>query len=325
MIKKSLSLFFLLFLISCEGDQIDKSALGVSDDAATQLMRGELSGAINSHLVAPTPPCPARVEAPIPTYSPLPRPKASQSESVRNRHCRARARQSKQLGINKLIVGFEGLGSFSQSSADSFYQNYDLLHRGQRIDPNLSWGLSSHMTRHLLAPNLQRSYLTHDFLLFSERGGAEALKSCIAIYRQEIGPAFELTIMGISYGAGEAMVLANSLADRTAFPPQGITVSNLVTFDLRGSPRAGGVGPRTRMHGPFQTPPNVQRHQNFGRFSASELFPISPSLGFPGYRAQPSRAPGSVTVNTQVPASAGHTNQLKRTDIQNFYRSLLSQ
>lgn len=315
----------MLFILACEREQLNLDDPSLSPEASERLQRGDLAGALNQHLSGPTPPCPtlATQEPTGQAYRPLPRPTASQSKEVRLNNCRQRARQAKRLGMTNLTIGFEGLGSFSQSYANRFYDTYDKLKAGEQVSQLPTSGFGSHLGRLLLAPHLRESHRNNDFILLPERGGAEAIKECVAIYRSEIGASFSLSILGISYGAGEAMVLAESLSSARDFPPNGIPVSNLVTFDLRGSPRVGGYGPRTRMSGPFRTPPNVRRHQNYGRFSASELLPVSPSLGFPGYRSQASPSPSSQTFNISIPATAGHTNQLKRREIQEFYQSIL--
>lgn len=179
------------------------------------------------------------------------------------------------------------------------------------------------MGRNLIAPHLKDDYKHSDFLLLSERGGAGVMEECVAIYKRIIGGNFKLNILGLSFGAGEAFVLSKKLSNRKEFGPHGITVDNLMTVDLRGSERIGGMGPRLTMNPGYKTPENVTHHQNFGRFNATEIAYISPTLGYPGYRSSSSGRPGTTTQNILMPTLEGHAKQVGTDVIQNYYSSLI--
>jgi len=289
------------------------------------LRRGELSDAIDTQV---RPPGTERCRLPSSSSPPdfqVPlvkdRPRMKHSVEKNKAICEKRAHLTKSRGINNLVVSFEGLATYNNFFVDKFYKYYDGLWAGKDVKPPR--GMGSYVGKNLIARNLKDDYKKADFLLMSERGGAKKIEDCAAIYRKVIGPEFKLKIMGLSFGAGEAVVLSRNLSKRTEFGPKGIEVENLVTFDLRGSERKNGRGPRTRMNDNFVTPPNVKTHMNFGRFNAAEPMYVSPTLGYPGYRSKPSGAPGTSTINRNMPVLSGHASQLNRPEIQDYYKNLL--
>jgi hypothetical protein len=288
------------------------------------LRRGEITDAINDQVSPPRENCrlPSSTQPPnfnVPIVKDRPRMKHSieKNQAI----CEQRAKLAKSRGINQLVVSFEGLATYNEFFVDKFYKYYDGLWEGKDVKP--PGGTGSFVGKNLIAPHLKEDYKKADFLLMSERGGAKKIEDCAAEYRKVIGPDFKLKVMGLSFGAGEAVVLSRNLSKRTEFGPNGIEVEDLVTFDLRGSERKDGTGPRTKMNDNFITPANVKKHMNFGRFNAAEPMYVSPTLGYPGYRSKPSGVEGTSTTNVTMPVLSGHASQLKRPEIQNYYKNLL--
>lgn len=319
------SLIFTLIFFSCENTENAIGNTGLRPEAEGHLRTGSFTEAINSQLTAPGGDCAPNAQI-ISTLQNQPppeeRPKATHSENERRQICERRAQWAKANGVNTLTVSFEGLGSFNAGYTNRFYKYYDDLWKGG--NPRAPGGIGSHVGRNLIAPHLKNDYRKSDFLLFSERGGSKTVQGCIGVYKRVIGENFKLNILGLSFGAGEALALSEKLENDKEFGPDGIKVDNLMTMDLRGSQRVGDVGPRLRMNGNFQTPSNVTRHMNFGRFNAVEIAYISPTLGYPGYRSAPSGRPGTQTTNHLMPTMSGHASQIKSEVIQNYYGNLIN-
>lgn len=317
--------FSLIFLLcSCpEKDNEPIPTEGLKTEAKDELLSGNLKGALDFQLAAPMGECAEETNNRTPSSAPYTkeRPSLTKSKSENEKVCSQRAEWAKSQGVNTLTVSFEGLGSYNAGFTKRFYKYYDELWQGK--NPKAPSGLGSHVARNLLTPNLKDDYRKSDFLAFSERGGSKAVQGCVAIYKKIIGPAFKLNIIGLSFGAGEALVLSEKLSQMKDFGEQGLQVNNLMTMDLRGSARVGDMGPRLKMNGNFQTPGNVTNHMNFGRFDAAEVAYISPTLGYPGYRSRPSGVPGTQTTNHPMPTLSGHAAQVKTDVIQNYFKNLI--
>lgn len=320
-------IFFIVTIMSCERGDVASSS-GLTPQASTLLSSGDITGAINRQVSGPTHSrncsssrAPASVSPVVEVVNQSydERPSKLKSREKNDEICRKRAKLAKSRGINSLTIGFEGLMTYSSSYARSFYRYYDKLWDGKR-NARPPRSLGNFVGKDLFAPNLKNNYRRSDFLLLSERGGAGFIDSCVAEYRREIGQNFKVNIVGLSFGAGEAMVLSEKLSEMKEFGSQGIKVNKLMTMDLRGSERLGGVGPRVMMNAGFRTPGNVRQHMNFGRFEAIEPAYFSPTVGYPGYRSRPSGQPGTQTINRLVPTFAGHARQVKRAEIQSYYR-----
>lgn len=248
------------------------------------------------------------------------RPRHLNSDRENISICKRRAQVASSRNINTLVVSFESAGSYNENFTTHFYDYYDSL--WEEGDQRRIFSLGSNLSRDLIAPNLHLNFSETDFLLFSEKNGANTVESCIETYRTILGPKLKINLIGISFGAGEALVLAVRLSEKYKFGSKGIIVDNLLTIDLRGTERLGEK--RKIIEDEFQTPPNVKHHMNFGRFRAIESLFISLKYGHPGYRAK--AADGfndSVTVNHPMPTSAGHVTQIKTKIIQDFYREML--
>lgn len=310
--------------MSCETTQ-QPAFDGLNSEAQERMRHGDLTGALEQQLTAPGGNCqtPSFYSESFPLVAPYEkeRPKKSYSDEKNRAICQKRALWAKANNVDTLTVSFEGLGSFNAGVTNRLYDYYDDLWQGK--EGKAPGGLGSHVGRKIIGPHMKDDYKKSDFLMFSERGGAKAVEECVAIYKDVFGPRLKLNIMGLSFGAGEALVLADKLSEKKGYGPHGIEVNNLVTMDLRGSERVGGVGPRVLMNGNFQTPENVTNHMNFGRFDALELAYISPTVGYPGYRSRPSGRLGTRTENILMPTMAGHARQVERPEIQNFYRDMI--
>jgi hypothetical protein len=318
----------ILLLIGCPRSQLREA--GLREQANEELRQGQITEAINTQVsaIGAEENCeenqrefPPTEETVFTRELPLERRRPKRGNSARENAsiCRRRAQVASSRGINKLVISFEGLGTYNDSFTNNFYDYYDDLWNG---DPRRRLtGMGSNVGRDLITPNLHEDYRHADFLLLSENDGANTIEECVEIYRDIIGPSLDLNIVGLSFGAGEALVLAERLNEKTQYGSRGIIVNNLLTVDLRGTERVNGV--RTRMNGDFQTPSNVTRHMNFGRFNAMEPLYVSPRFGYPGYRSRGSGDEQSITVNHPMPTSAGHATQLRTDVIQNYYREML--
>ncbi|MCR9204636.1 MAG: hypothetical protein NXH75_08675 [Halobacteriovoraceae bacterium] len=314
-------LLLIFLLCSCPNeDETPIPTSGLRENAKNELMTGNLKGALNFQLSAPRGECNEEGQFRSVTYT-KERPSDSNTPSENEAICTQRAQWAKSQAINTLTVSFEGLGTYNDRFNKKFYNYYDALWEGK--NPKTPTGFGSHVSKNLITPNLKNDYRKSDFLAFSEKGGSKTVQSCVAIYKRVIGPAFKLNIVGLSFGAGEALVLSEKLSEMKEFGSEGLKVDNLMTMDLRGSARVGDIGPRLRMNGNFQTPGNVKKHMNFGRFNAAELAVISPTLGYPGYRSRPSGVPGTQTTNHLMKTLTGHAAQVKTDVIQNYYQNLI--
>lgn len=234
--------------------------------------------------------------------------------------CKRRAQVASSREINTLVVSFEGAGTYNENFTTHFYNYYDSLWEEGDLKRIVSVG--SNLSRDLIAPNLHLNYSKSDFLLFSEKDGANTVESCIETYRTIIGSKLKLNLVGISFGAGEALVLAERLSTKYKFGSNGIIVNNLLTIDLRGTERLQGK--RKIIDNEFQTPANVKQHMNFGRFRAIESLFISLKYGHPGYPVKAAEGLNkSITINHPMPTSAGHISQVKTKIIQDYYREML--
>jgi hypothetical protein len=316
-----LSLF--LFFACDDEEESPVPTTGLREEAKHELMTGNLKGALDFQLAAPIGDCvddkSQRTPASV-SYT-KERPSKSNSDSENEKICTQRAQWAKSQGVNTLTVSFEGLGTYNNAFTKKFYGYYDELWEGK--NPKPPGGIGSHVARNLLTPHLKNDHRKSDFLAFSEKGGSKAVQGCVAIYKRVIGSSFKLNVIGLSFGAGEALVLSEKLSQMKEFGDQGLKVDNLMTMDLRGSARIGDVGPRLKMNDNFQTPGNVTNHMNFGRFKALEAAVISPTLGYPGYRSRSSGVPGTQTTNHLMKTLTGHAAQVKTDVIQNYYQNLI--
>lgn len=315
-------LLLIFLLSSCPKDnETPIPTTGLKDSAQRELITGNLKGALDFQLAAPLGDCseevPSRASVPYSTERPSKRKSNSENQKI----CTQRAQWAKSQGVKTLTVSFEGLGTFNEGFNRKFYKYYDELWQGK--NPQTPKGPGSHVAKNLITPNLKSDYRKSDFLALSEKGGSKTIQSCVAIYKRVIGSEFKLNVIGLSFGAGEALVLSEKLSQMKEFGSEGLKVDHLMTMDLRGSARIGDIGPRLKMNGNFQTPRNVTKHMNFGRFKAAEIAVISPTLGYPGYRSRPSGVQGTQTTNHLMKTLTGHAAQVKTDVIQDYYRNLI--
>ena len=228
-----------------------------------------------------------------PKWTAVAKPTGHESDSRVS--CRQLARRAEQFQIQRLIVVFEGLGSFDSAGTQALYRLFD---QDRHLREPSGWNskAAGYVLRGLLYPLLLKSEGRTEFLVFphhsvtDENGGS--VEACLIAWLQS-SPQTKIMIIGHSYGGHAANQLARRLEARH------IEVDSVVTLDPRTKFYSGSLG-RTQ---------NVRNWLNFYQLNTAFL---------KGYAV-----PGADLNQNLSSTGASHFNLPELPTIHNRVRTLL--
>lgn len=166
-------------------------------------------------------------------------PEAAEKCARLSSHARAK-------GVRTLVIGFEGLASFSGSATRAAYQYHAELVSGRKASKAGGFGMGGYVARGLMMPTITRAAPRFELLVFPHTATGTA-HICAQQWMKV--PGRKLVLVGHSFGGMSVMRVTNELAQRN------IRVSTVISVD-----------PRSVLPGGIQRVRGADRWENFYQY-----------------------------------------------------------